>query len=594
MTSGANNNAKGERDEDAATDDSFGSLPHENDGFYELCQSLKEGDANTTYVKIGDATMDDAKAVELGQSLQGNTKVNTIVFDFRFVNKFIGSAVALLDYIQTSSSLTAVEVQNATMADGTACTVLIVLLIAVNKNPGIKELTMDSQEVIILDSLKALFYAATSITETLLFRSTRLTPAFLLKALAESFCQCQHLESLWLEHFDDNLLCQVLSKLHELKSLKSLVIVPNKHYSVSMFVSLGVLLTVNRSIEQLELHGCWFSPKLFDPLVRGLANSQTVNHLSLHDCSFDLTTTKTFQDLFVESVLPGTVGANHSIRSLMLGHNVKFFGATASVLTTIVTAPTCSLTTLDLSYCDLGGQTGIAELLAALVNTHRDDGVTDLILTDPSTRDEAAASKAKRNFMERLKLGMIHTEGELEVLKKSIPDVYGLREVSVQLGHDLDQYKKELVNAFKTNLTLEKCTIDDEEFLLKTQFSRLGSNITVDSSESDQVQPEDGENQLQGLDRGMDDEVVSISSDDGEEHAPLSKFSDGDDDLFDHDGSIQSLEHASGVEYEGGSDHEELNGGSSNHDEETVIHTRGVHGNADTPHVQDEFIDSAQ
>ena len=210
-------------------------------------------------------------------------------------------------------------------------------------------------------------------------------------------------------------------------------------------------------------------------------------------------------------------------------------------------------------------RSGIAELLTALVNKYTED---DLLLTDPSTQDEAAASNAKKNAMGRLAFGMIHTEGELELLKHSIPNVYGLREVSVKLGHDLDQYKEQLVAAFKINLTLEKCTVDDEEFLLKSPSSRQSRKLTVDNSEPDKEQPEDGENQLHGLNRVTDDEVESSSSDDGEEHSPQSESCDGDDDLHNQDARIQGQEHASGVvEYVSGSEHDELNDGSSKQEE---------------------------
>jgi hypothetical protein len=584
IMSAAVHKVKGETEQDAVTDDSYGSLHNEDDGFTELCQKLKENDTKVTTIKIGDASMNDKRALALGQSLRGNTKVNTIVIDFGFVHKFCGSAFCLLDYIETSPSLLAVEVQNTSMADGAAWTILLVLVLTVGKNPAIKEFTLDSHEAVYLDTFTALFFAAASVA----VRAKRNLAHFPM-ALAASFRECHHLESLWLEHLDNNVLCRLLSELQTLKSLKLLVIVPNKHYSVATFSSLGVLLMMNRSIEHLELHGCQFSAKLLDPVVRGLAKSPTVAELSFHDCSLDWAATNIFQEIFVESPT-----SKNSIHTLMLGHNMKFNRSTATVLSTIVTAPNCSLTALDLCYCDLGGQKGIEELLTALASKHRDDWIADLPLNETATIDETRASKAMMNAMERLLFGTMHSEGELDVLKKMIPKVYGLREISVKLGTHLFRCKEHLLVAFKTSTTLEKCTIDDEEFILRKQpmlqiknitFQSKGSaNIVPDEPESQQPEGGAKQDQLQGIDRVLDFDNESTgngSEDDAE--ASHSDCGDRDDTLQSEDVNyegFQGIENAPndvGVEKVIGSEQDEdqtlVDGGvegSSQYDETTV------------------------
>jgi hypothetical protein len=185
-----------------------------------------------------------------------------------------------------------------------------------------------------------------------------------------------------------------------------------------------------------------------------------------------------------------------AIRTLTLGRKIKFCRPTATVLATIVTTPSCSLTALDLRYCSLGGG-GISELLAALLmnRDNRDHTAT-------TTCDEAQmahTNNTSKNVMKRLLFGTIHGGGDLDVLRKTIPNVSGLREVSVDLGRDLSPGSKEsLLLAFKSNATLEKCTIDDEEIIFTKQQSHLPPSSNTTLSEMGPGEPEYRKEQIDG------------------------------------------------------------------------------------------------
>lgn len=534
MISGKGEETKLEPDSGAANGLSDSLGPHPNidsiDAFTELCHKLQANDKATTSIKIGDATLSDVNALALGRSLQGNTTVHTIVFDFGFIHKFCGSAFCFLDYIETSSTLLAVEIQRVSMLDGVACTALLVLLLAVGKNPAIREVMLDSKEAVVRPHLDSNSTTIKSFIYESVFRANKCNTKHLQTTVAETFRHCHHLESLWLEHLDDKFLCPLLVELQKLKSLKLLVFIPRNKSSVPAFQSLGDLLSVHDSMEHVELHGCSFTAKLLDPVCRGLANNRTVKELSLHDCSFDHAATNLFRDIFV---LENESSAKNGIRTLTLGHAIKFYHRpTATVLVSIAIAPHCRLTGLDLRYCILEGQ-GIYELLTAMVkhSIQKDDSATTATTTN---RDDTVALSTKKNnrpAMERLHFGTIHGEGDLELLKAAIPNVLGLRELSFDLGFDLSPTSQEaLLLALGTNFTLEKCTIDEEVIIIKNhQSSPHSTSLSI-------MVPEKLDSYDKQFDGGAENQDRRLDSTDNDD---LSHCADDDNDNDEEDESLE-------------------------------------------------------
>lgn len=477
----------------ASTGTSAGTTnDHNDEAFGVLCQRVRDNDPTLVTVSVGNAIGNPTKAAELRQCLLNNDTVHTIVIDLGYVAKQVGDSTAVfgwMDFIQAAPpTLLTVEVQNSKTGpdhdDGFTCTILIVLLLAVSKNPAIKELTFNASSSspsssVAKSSAPGMAPATTasiknkdwnSRFQTLIGRRKRDTMQ-LRNASIEAFRECHSIDSLWLEHLDDAALGEVLLKIQELPSLKLLVLVPHRYFSYKTSQALSALLTTNQSIQHLELHGVKYSQKLWQCLVKGLVgNSKSVKELSLHDCSFDWAATNCFRSTTFSDPLMG------SLRKLTLGRNVRFFWSTASVLSTVLGAIT-SFTTLDLTDCDLGGVRGLSKLLAPMVLTKDSTQQGEQTGVEPKLESVESSSQSpiepeltKRcAALESLFLGPINTEEEVLVLQSTIPTMRGLRCLSISrfmADGTANIHKDEMLTAFQTNTTLEKCMLGDEEINL--------------------------------------------------------------------------------------------------------------------------------
>lgn len=471
----------------------------------ELCRKLAANDATMTSLSIGDTNMTDQRAVEIGNALFNNAVVNKIIFDLRFLHKYGGSVFCFLDHLQTSSSLLTVELKNASLlSEAVACTVTV-LLDAISNNNAVKDLTLDSK-----------LSAEQAFSAHFLRKSKELAYKVLQKRgdqqeenrnskskdasvpMATALTQCISLESVWLEHLDETILCRLLVTLQQLPALQSVAVLP-KHYCVETFNKLKGLLHTSQALQQVELHGCRLTARRFDPVIAGLSESESVAELSLHDCRLDRPAT-----ILLEGLLTNNTS---SVTTLTLGYGVKMAGRNvSSVLRGILLSPTgCSLTGLNLRYHDLGS--GVLELLGTL-------------------------EELDTNFIERLALGHISTEEQLEALKSTVSNLKNLREILVDLSPNLWEQHEDLLDSFKCNASLEECIIDEEVFRFvqkkkkkktkgvkekkgkkkERRASAINENLKEVLTEEEIEQLKDNRKRLQGLEQ-MSEHEKSMHSD---------------------------------------------------------------------------------
>jgi len=393
--------------------------------FRELCQNLSANDKSTTTVTIGDTHITDQRAVEIGNALFNNTVVNKVTFDLRYLHKFGGSVFCFLDYLQFAASLVTVELKNAGLrSEAVSCTVTV-LLDAISQNSSVRDLTLDSK-LSAEQAFSAHFLRKSKELAEKVLKIPECNSKSAALQIATALAKCVGLESVWMEHLDEVFLCRMLGALQQLPALQAVAVVP-KHYCVDTFNLLGGLLLASQSLQQIELHSCRLTAKRLDPVIAGLIESQSAAEISLHDCRFDRPATAMMEELFTAN--------KTSIKTLTIGFNVKFARPVATVLNTILMKSSCSLSGLNLRYHDLGN--GILELL--------------------STLEECEP-------IERLAVGHINTEEQLEALKHTVSDLGGLREITVDLCPNLWDQHEELLDAFKCNASIEQCVIDEEVF----------------------------------------------------------------------------------------------------------------------------------
>jgi len=462
--------------------------------------------------------MTDQRAVEIGNALFTNTKVNKITFDLRYLHKFGGSVFCFLDYLQTATSLLTVELKNAGLrSEAVACTVTV-LLDSISQNSAVRDLTLDSKLAAEQAFSAHFLRKSKELAEKVLKLQDENNNENSTKGeslqMASALAQCVSLETVWLEHLDEAILCRLLGALQQLPELQSVAVLP-KHYCVDTFNKLGGLLHTSQALQQVELHGCRLTAKRLDPVIAGLAESEAVTELSLHDCRLDRPATALLEGLLAD--------ANAGITTLTLGYNTKVAGKTvSSMLRTILRQPAgCTLTGLNLRYNDLGN--GVLELLTTL-------------------------EELEPNVIERLAVGHIATEEQLDALKETVSNLGNLKEIIVDLSPNLWEQHEELLDAFKCNASLEQCVIDEEIFKFvqkkkkkkkdkkkkEKRMSTIGPGLKDVLTEEEMAQVAASKKRLKALEERQSEHEPSVRSDNAD---------DFDDDFHDEEGDFEEPVH---------------------------------------------------
>ena len=195
----------------------------------------------------------------------------------------------------------------------------------------------------------------------------------------------------------------------------------------------------------------------------------------------------------------------------------------SSVLRGILLSPSgCALAGLNLRHLDLGN--GVLELLHALEET-------------------------ETNRIERLALGHIATEEQLEALKRTVSDLPNLKEILIDLKPNLWEQREELLDSFKCNASLEECIIDEEvfKFVQKKKkkkgtkekkdkkkdrnSSSMNENLKGVLTDEEIQQIKDSKKRLQNLSQLSDHEPsVRSDADDHISESMNEPFTEGNDD----------------------------------------------------------------
>jgi hypothetical protein len=447
--------------------------------FFGFCYRLENNDSEIKDLKIGE--MNDEQAVNLTQSLSKNTTIQKMIVDCRHLSKFGNSVFRLLEFLGNSKSLKFVELQNADLRVPSVVLALTVFLEAMRANANVQDVMLDSHN------------PSDTLSKTIAKKIWKALPE-LTKNLSSAFSQCVHLETLWLEHLEETVLTQILPEIANLRNLKFVTIIPN-HYSIQTFVGIKGLVSLSPSIQQLEIHGVRFTLRRWEPLVLGLAATTTLTSFGIHDCRFDHAATNAWEAghfLMLSS----------TIHTLILGRNVRFaHRSVPAVLSRLLRAAattkstfqennpedqpparqrSCALRNLDLQNCEISG---IGELLQAILEvTSEDDEEEDEEEEVEGEKDGNKSPKKakgpkktkKVNFqkltIESLSFGNITLPADVDALKEHIPNIQGLRKIRV--GQVRPECTEELLDAFKCNADLEKCTLNDKEIVLKQESKK--------------------------------------------------------------------------------------------------------------------------
>lgn len=468
--------------------------------FSELCASLNENDKGITTLTIGDPSHNERRITKLAKSLHDNNVVTKVVFDFRYMNPQFENN-DLLDFIQLSSSLSSIDIQNINLSNSSACSILVVLLKTISQNENILDITFDSREVVYLDNLTSFFHSAASIADKFL-HGEKVDTIALQGMIASCFRELRYLESLWLEHLDEVIFLQILAELRGSSALHVLAVVPKYATSCeSSFIAIGALLTYSQSIRQLELHECILSDRVFAPIARSIRHNSSLIELSFHDTYFDGRATNTLRELYCLG------GQKHSVCALTIGQNVIVHDQSIAVfLSDLVKNPRTSMRALDVRFSDLStkqrnGKSGLHMLLHALKGTGKvdshwafekgaqvvstflpsylmnritEEGEEASTIRSESDHDNSEPGRDLANLtMEKLDLGEIQTDEELEALKDTILKLLNLRDISFRLGNDTLHAREELLSVCRASKSVTRCTINDEKIKTTEQGDAL-------------------------------------------------------------------------------------------------------------------------
>lgn len=404
--------------------------------FDDICLRLTENDPELTTIVLGEAGLDELTAVNLGRSLKGNTNVTKMVIDFTHLDKFCGSAFAFLDFIENSAGLTSVELENTDLKNTKVCSILMVLLPAMGKNPNISDFVMRSPNAKYINIFVALWYAIINFIFGRGNTANGQTIALLQSSIALAFSQCQSWENLTVDRLPERFVSQLLPDLNKLQALSTLTLIPDAKYTIKTFEAIAALARETASLESLNLEGfSMIDSKQLWSLAQGLSDSMSVTGLSITASRFNSGATKIFEGLF-----DFTSDHPNHVSQLKLGKDVRFAKPTGKVLANIADLP-CALRDLDLEECSLPTR----QLLQ--------------FLTAVEGQDEC--------LLERLSLANANADSDAEMLKTVVPNMAHLKEFVIDDCIMTEEQKHELVDSFKCSSSLEKCRLNGRSIRLK-------------------------------------------------------------------------------------------------------------------------------
>lgn len=363
----------------------------------ELCSKVAANEV--TFVHIGDEADDLG---ELAIALLSCTSVNRITMDLSCVSTYQASLFSILEVLSTTTSLHSFELVKVDFSNSSVVVATSVLLETIAKNKSIRDITIDCRG-----------YSHPPFLQ-------QHAPSEIPAAIAK----CTYVESCWLEHLDELLLEQTLLAMRKNKKLKTLSLIP-RHYSVTTFEALGVLVGRSSSLATLELHEVRLTAKRFHPVVAALKASK-VKELALHHCRLTRPATEMLQ--YLNDHL-GTC----KLETLSLGRDVRFSKPMQDVLAVVLHNHRWK--TLDLKYQALGK--ALPRLLLAL---------------------------SEQTNLENLILGTIEKEADIEKFVSMIAKIQGLSSLTLSIP---EAETDRVVSAIKTNSDVQSCCINDREIQMK-------------------------------------------------------------------------------------------------------------------------------
>lgn len=351
-------------------------------------------------VRLDDTTEDLRNFTNLFDS---DEAVSRVVVDLRFLPRYQATLFSILDDLEVKGSIQTFEIVHADFNKHSVAVAASVLLESASKNETICDISIDCRGY------------------------PRLKANNIPERLPKAIAKCAHMESCWLEHLDETLLQKTLLAIRKNKMLKNLSLVPC-HYSVKTFESLGVLIRRSSSLEVLELHEIRLTAKRFEPVVSALKCGKA-KELSLHHCRF----TRASTDMLVQ-LNTNSASNNSRLETLSIGRDVRFSKPLPLILVSLL--KNHQWKALDLKYCILGhGQ--FVPILSAL---------------------------EQQSQIERLALGNVESDKDIDQFVESIPKLQGICSVSLQvLEHSIER----VLAAIQSNTDMQSCRINDQEILLK-------------------------------------------------------------------------------------------------------------------------------
>jgi len=423
-----------------------------------VIEKLRQNDPDKTAINI--VLRDETSDADLAQALEQNPFVTTIRLDVEGEQRAEWNS--LLHVIATRDNLEKVLVGDrdrvwADLSDAPAAPAALVpsILQAIQQNTAIQNVDLWSLR---LPTNIALFVNTASSIKTFSLCYCDMEPAEReqgASSLAAALQRNRTIESLHLSRLKDIYTISTLEGLRSNAFLKTLIFSLRRNESGAIFHGLQRLLESTTSIKRLDLDRTQFRGDMFQPISQGIINSESVSELEFSGVKFH--GRKSLVPL--QSILQN----KRNLASLCLNCCSFKGGQVHEDIISILLQPDSLLRSFEFESFEV--ESFEDEVMAVAFS-----GVLMNLLR--------AIEKIK--LLERLKIGTIRTQHQLQTLTQTIPSMK-LKELEIDFWYDDEEelefvpetIRQELLHAVKNNFSLR--AVKAEMFTDYDQFDLFDS-----------------------------------------------------------------------------------------------------------------------
>jgi hypothetical protein len=399
----------------------------------QLLSSLRKDDPTC---KAPRCCLSDENAPLFGEALQENKQVTKLVLVINELS-LEGDCSLVSDFIENSPALMEIEV--AGNGGAVESTVTDRFLRAASRSPGLKKVTLTSTRMS-SGSFSSLVSRTKSVTYLDVSSCVVETSTDGVQVLELAFRENRTLEILQLVHARSNFVIPLMQGLQDHPSLKLLLLVGS--FPPGCSSELRRLLESSTSLQHLHLSYMGrFNRQRFEPIVRGLNNSQSLVRFSVRgSCEFDEESTELFEKIF---------GSPRHISVLTLYSHVQFAKPREMMLASMLRQPKTNLREVELR---------------------------DFTFSEYREFSKFTAAMQENSTLESLVVDNIDHVPTLLHILRSLPSSRQLRKLQIGFGgfNTLSCFKADLFRALKRNSSLKEIIVQ-AGFLTKDDQKKLQS-----------------------------------------------------------------------------------------------------------------------